>query len=358
MDRYDGHAKSFATTFNEAMADPSFADRATLIEVPPALDRLPRGPFNLADELTLFWRVLRAAFAVPALLLFSSRGHFKPEVLAVVLLSLLPARMRPQIVLYGEMFEPNPGFAGWCERLVMRLADRAISRYVVYSTAERQVFAENWGVSPEKIRFCPFFIVPRDTLTEAGHSKADLRGGHVFAGGNSFRDYDPLLDAARTMPGVEFYIGTRRLDSRQDLPGNVRAAWFDRDEWDRLVSTAAVVVVPLRPDLRRTAGLLTVLEAMWSRRPLVVSDALGVRDYVAHGVTGLVVDGTAESYARTLRWALEPEGRRALAAMGEAGHGEVLERFTLANHCSTMLRVIDEALAEAPAPEAGRMQRV
>lgn len=357
MERYEDHLQTFATTFVDAMAEPSFATRATLIEVPPALDRLPRGPFRLGDELLLMLRVLRAALSAPALLLFSSRGYLKPEVMAIVLLSLWPRRLRPAIVLYGEMFEPNSGLRGSFERLIMRLADHAVDRYVVYSSGEREVFAQTWGVSGDKIRFCPFFIVPRSTLNSNPDLGAEPRGDHVFAGGNSFRDFEPLIAAARQMPDVPFHIGTVRLMGRDDLPPNVRAAWFDRDEWDRLVRTAAVVAVPLRRDLRRTAGLLTLLEAMWSRRPLVVTDALGVRDYVTDHVTGLVVEGTAESFTEALRWALGPEGRREMVKMGETAHAEVGERFTLAHHCECLISVLDEVRPVARAPEASRMQQ-
>lgn len=357
MDRYDGHVQPFATTFVDAMADPSFAARATLIEVPPGLDRLPRGPFRLGDELLLILRVLRAALSAPALLLFSSRGHLKPEILAILLIGLWPRRLRPAIVLYGEMFEPNPGLQGALERLIMGLADRAVDRYVVYSTGEREVFARTWGVSPAKIRFCPFFIAPRSTLDSTPDLGAEPRGEHVFAGGNSFRDYEPLIEAARQMPHVSIHIGTVRLAGRADLPPNVRAAWFDRDEWDRLVRTAAVVAVPLKRGLRRTAGLLTLLEAMWSRRPLIVTDALGVRDYVSDGVTGVVVEGTAESFVEALRWALGPDGRMAMVLMGEAAHAEVGERFTLARHSECMLAVLDELRPAAMAAEASQMQQ-
>lgn len=357
MDRFAGHAGPFATTFVDGMADPSFAARATLIEVPPALDRLPRGPLKLGDELLLILRVLRAALSAPALLLFSSRGHLKPEIIAILLIGLWPRRLRPAIVLYGEMWEPNAGLQGVVERRIMQLVDRVVERYVVYSSGEREVFAATWGVSPAKIRFCPFFIAPRATLDSMPDLGAEPRGDHVFAGGNSFRDYEPLIEAARQLPDVRFHIGTVRLAGRADLPPNVRAAWFDRDEWDRLVRTAAVVAVPLRRGLRRTAGLLTLLEAMWSRRPLVVTDALGVRDYVADGVTGLVVEGTAESFVRALRWALGPDGRAAMVLMGEAGRAEVGERFTLADHCSCLLAVLDE-VAPAAAPVGATRTRM
>lgn len=350
------HKRRFATTFIEGLPDPSFAARAQAIGVPPGLDKLPRRPFSPADELTLFLRVLRAALSAPALLLFSSRGYLKPELLAIILLGLLPRSLRPAIVLYGEMWAPSGGWRGRIERLVMGLADRGIDRYVVYSSAERQVFAENWGVSAEKIRFCPFYIRPRTTLDAPASQASEPPGEHVFAGGNSFRDYEPLIAAARRMPDVHFYIGTVRLEGRDDLPPNIHTAWFPRDEWDRLVRTAAVVAVPLRRDTRRTAGLLTLLEAMWSRRPLIVSDALGVRDYVSDGVSGLVVDGSAEGYERALRRALTPEGRQALAAMGEAGHQAVCEQFTLAKHCAALLHVLDEVARPELSAEGQPMQ--
>ncbi len=43
-------------------------------------------------------------------------------------------------------------------------------------------------------------------------------------GGDSFRDYEAVLAAARQLPEVRFVLCTTRLAGRDDLPENVEAS--------------------------------------------------------------------------------------------------------------------------------------
>ena len=72
---------------------------------------------------------------------------------------------------------------------------------------------------------------------------------------------------------------------------------------------------------------LTVAEAMWKRRPVVASRIGGIQDQIEHGVSGLLLDDPTdlEAYgAAVLELLASPE--RA-AAMGEAAHERVRDRF-------------------------------
>jgi glycosyltransferase involved in cell wall biosynthesis len=330
---------TFATTFGSGFEDPRFAMLAQKIEVPERLDLLPRSEFYASDELQLFLAVLRAARRQKILLLFSSRGYLKPEPLAVALLSFLPRRYRPTVVLYGEMYEPNRGLVGIMERQIIRLADRAIQRYVVYSKAEAESFAHTWGIDPEKLRVCYFYLrKASQTITLPIPPPKE----YIFAGGNSFRDYEPLLAAARRLPQYEFVICTTRLARHNDLPPNVKVSWPPLEEYQALMLSAALVVVPIQTGLRRSAGMLTYLEAMWYKKPVIVSDAMGAREYIADGESGLIVSGTPESYVQSICWMLDAANQERVRRMAEQAHQTVVERFTLENHISQLLEVMDE----------------
>ena len=72
---------------------------------------------------------------------------------------------------------------------------------------------------------------------------------------------------------------------------------------------------------------LTVAEAMWKRRAVVASRIGGIQDQIEHGVSGLLLDDPAdlEAYgAAVLDLLASPE--RA-AAMGDAAHERVRDRF-------------------------------
>ncbi len=264
-------------------------------------------------------------------------GGLHPDVLALAAIGLWPAR-RPTIVLMGEMWQPDPGLRGLIQRTLVRLADRAVRLYAVFSHDERELFPANWGVDPAKIRIVHYFASIRE---------ADLDGpvcseGFVFSGGTSMRDYEPLLAAARELPDVRFVLATDQLEGRHDLPPNVQAGRVSHREFMNLLRKASVVVVPLRGGLRRGAGQQTYLNAMWLGKPVVVSRAPAVVDHIDDGRTGVVVDGSPASYAEAIRDLLDdPDTARAI---GAAAAREVRGRFTYRRHIDGMLDVLDEAL--------------
>ncbi len=329
----------FAATYS--FRDPRFAARARLIQIPPRLDKLPRPKTRLRDELILFVRVVLAALREHTLLLFSSRGRFKPELLATIFIGFWPRRFRPAILLYGEMYEPTGGFRGRAERRIMQLADRAITRYVVYTEAERQIFPRLWRVDAAKMRVCPVYHGPARPGTDVPKKP---RGRHIFAGGNSFRNYQPLIEAARQLPDYEFIIATTKLAGLTDLPSNVKAGAVSPQQYLQLIETAGAVVVPLRVGLHRLTGLITYFQSMWLKKPTIVSDALGVREHIQDGETGLIVDGSAESYAQALRWVLDPANNEQVNRMCDNAHTSILERFTVEHHVTHVLAAIDEVM--------------
>jgi len=326
----------FATTV-DYLSDPRFAARTRLVRRPP--------PGNLQDAAGIFGRILQAALKEDVLLLTSSWGRLHPDVLAAAAIGLWPARWRPIVVLMGCMWEPNNGFRRPLEKFILKLADRAVNRYVVQSTEELSVFPETWGVDPAKVRFCPFFFsfTPED-VEAAGNGP---EGDYVFAGGNSHRDYEPLLAAARCMPERRFVFATHLLDHHNDLPPNVQVGLVPHRRFVSLMRAAATTIVPIRRGLRRAVGQQTYLNAMWLGKPTIVTDTLGVRDHVQHGQTAFIVDGTPESYVETLRWVFDPRNRQEIKRLGNNARRVVQEHFSFEKHIARLLKIMDEAIYES-----------
>ena len=336
--------KIFATTFLEGLSDPRFASSVDVIPVPPRLDLLPRKPFRLRDEISLFVNVLIAGMKNKGLLLFSSRGHLKPELSAIILFGFMPKKIRPKIVVYGEMFEPNAGLRHVVERIVMKLVDRGTELFAVYSFAEIRVFEDTWGIPSNKIRVNPFF-----RLTSASESPEDdqikPRGSHLFAGGNSMRDYEMLVRAAGKIPEEEIIVCTKMLDGREDIPPNIKISWPRLELYNEYLDTAAAVIIPLQVNLKRTAGLLTIMDAMYARRLIIVPDATGISELISHQETGLIVANNPESYVEAIQWALDPSNAEKADQICEEAHNVVLSKCTLESHISRLLNIMDEAIS-------------
>lgn len=325
------------TTTVDYLSDPRFATRTQLLKRPP--------PGRLKDAVSIFGRILRAALRTDLLLLTSSWGRVHPDIQAVAVMGLWPSRLRPTIVLMGCMWEPNNGIRAPIERAIVRLADRAIDRYVVQSTEELRIFPETWGIDPAKVRFCPFFFSFTGADLAAAANNPD--GDYIFAGGNSHRDYEPLLQAARCMPERRFILATRLLEDRTDLPPNVQAGPVPHHEFVSLMRSAAATVVPIRRGLHRAVGQQTYLNAMWLRKPTVVTDTLGVRDHIRHGETGLIVEGSPESYVEALAWILDPDNQDDVDRLRNNARRIVEEEFSLEKHVARLLTIMEEAVYEA-----------
>jgi trehalose synthase len=87
---------------------------------------------------------------------------------------------------------------------------------------------------------------------------------------------------------------------------------------------AATVVV--QKSLAEGFGL-TVAEAMWKRRPVVASRIGGIQDQIEHGVSGLLLDDATDlaAYGAAVLELLADPARS--AAMGEAAHERVRDRY-------------------------------
>ncbi len=108
------------------------------------------------------------------------------------------------MVLVGELWQPGTGPVALLERLV----DRAVDRYLVLSQAEAEHLPRVWPMTPSMTRVRRFYF---EASKHGLSDEAPLppRERCVVAGGDSFRDYSPLLEAARQMPVVSFLLVTK-----------------------------------------------------------------------------------------------------------------------------------------------------
>ncbi len=271
----------------------------------------------------------------------SLSGRVQP--LAAVAIGRL--RNTPQIVLADCTWKAG---TSRFDRLVRRAALRAMDgphvTYTVLSTFERERFARTWGVDPARVRYTPWYVgLPEAQLAEAPSGD----DGHVFAGGDSLRDYGPLLAGAARLR-APLIVASRTLGDTA-IPFGVRAGPVSPERYDELSARAATVVVALEAREDRSAGQFTYLNAMALGKPVVVVDSPGVRDYVDHERTGLVVPpGDADALVSAVNWTVAPKTRSAALAMGARAREDVLARFSADRYVDCLLEVIDEVRALRP----------
>ena len=321
------HKFPFGTTIDYS-GYPEFAERAHILFQPN---------YTLWDEIKSILRLLKAGRKEKVLLLDCASGHIHPDLLATVGMGFWPKSRRPIIFFVGAMWQKDPGIRGIIQKVILQLADRSIKGYIPLSTDEIPIFSRTWEIPELKLHHCPyFFTFTQEDLKEP----APPRDAFVFSGGNTMRDYEPYLEAITSMPEHQFVIATKLLQGRK-LPQNLQAKPVHRSEFIRLMRASSAVVVPMRKDLNRSAGQQTYLNAMMLGKITIVSNTFGVRDHVEDQKTALVVDGTPESYIRSLRWALDPANRAEVETIIRNAQQVVTERFTFENHAKCVLDTMD-----------------
>jgi hypothetical protein len=253
--------------------------------------------------------------------------------------TLLAHRRRgPAIVITDATWSRGGSLA---DRALCRIGLRAVEGprtvYCVLSSEETRTFPRTWGVDPRRVAFTPFYFTMSDEHLAAPTS----RDGYVFAGGDSLRDYGPLLAAAPAL-GAPVTIASYGLAGRAGLPENVRAGPVPHAEFMELMRRASAVAVPLAPTRDRSAGQQTFLNAMALGKLVVVPDVIGVRDYVRHRRTGILVPpGDARALADALRWALDAANAAEVEEIGARAREDAFARFTPEHYVEHVMDVVE-----------------
>nr|WP_240895212.1 glycosyltransferase [Kineococcus siccus] len=264
------------------------------------------------------------------------------DLLAAVLLGRLRRGVR--VVVSDATIEPGsraveralPRVGGplarGLSRLLVRAADGPAVTWCVLSSDEVCSFPATWGVAARKVVHTPFM----STVWAVPEGPAERAGAYLFSGGNSLRDYDLLVRAVDGL-GVPTVVASSWSPGRS-LPAGVEVGLVSHDRFLRLLAGATAVVLPLELASRST-GQQTYLNAMWLERPVVVTDAPGVRDHVEDGVTGVVVPPEAGALRAALADVLDPSRAAHYAEMGRRARAEVEARYRDEHYRRRLLQV-------------------
>jgi hypothetical protein len=288
---------------------------------------------------SLMNRLVRGARDHRALILDGSVGFgdMYVDLLAGVAVRRGIGGERASIVLGECQWKLGEGLA---DRLTTHLGLRALDgpkvAYCVLTQWERERFARTWGVDLDRV----FVTQYCHTLSDADIAGPVSTQGGIFAGGNSLRDYGPLVAAAGEVD-EQVTLATKLLDG--PLPPNVTAGPVPEERFFELLRNARAVVVPLADRDDRTAGQQTYLNAMALGKAVIVTDSPGVREYVEDGQTGIVVPpGDAAALVQALRWVLDPANSDEVDRMRAAAASTARTTFSPERYANALLAVAEE----------------
>jgi glycosyltransferase involved in cell wall biosynthesis len=276
-------------------------------------------PLGIRD-LTLPIRLLRLREHYDVLI----TGAEREDCLFAVLQALLPGRRIPHLMMCCLWKrEANP-LRYWIKRALIRLMSRSVTRFIVWSREEIDHYGRCFGIERGRFVFTPHHA------TLDGYPVTLSEGDYLFAGGDSSRDYGTLIEAVRPLR-VPLVIATIRPERWRALAAgapHIRIASVSPQRFRELMAGARAVVVPLEPGMLQAAGHQTYLNAMQLHKPVIVSDAPGVRDHLVDGETGWIVPaGDPAALRRAIRQVVGGGSRveRVIAAAAAS----VVDRFTL-----------------------------
>lgn len=219
---------------------------------------------------------------------------------------------------------------------IERSANNGAARIIVPSALIREILTERQGVRLDKVDLIPYGFEPEKYRPPAPSEIARLRDElglegrfaiGTFARLHEEKGHRFLLEAVASLKervpsllllvvgeGPERAAIERQIESA-GLGHLVRLLGWRRDAMELMASVDAVA----QPTLQEAFSQVMV-EALWMRKPLVITDVSGAPDIITDGVNGLLVPrGDAGALARAIeRLAGDPALRARLGESGQA----------------------------------------
>jgi glycosyltransferase involved in cell wall biosynthesis len=170
----------------------------------------------------------------------------------------------------------------------LRRLDRANDHYVIFSRSEVDLYAERLGIDRRRMHYQAY----GEWGSIAGGSILKECGGYYFAGGYSNRDHRSLVEVFRELD-AKLVIVCSRLNRDLDgvsLPPNV-SVYYDlpRAEFEAYAQGAKAGIVSLKHDTG-ASGQSVLLILMRHGKCIIANNAGSIRDYIAPGVSGILLD--------------------------------------------------------------------
>lgn len=225
--------------------------------------------------------------------------------------------------------------------LVRRLLGGA-DRIVCFSSGECEAYAELLRLPRERFAFLPLAWLDDEPET-------DEDDGYILALGHSNRDYNLLLKAVHGtgLPVRIVAADTAWLEGETPPPHVTIKTNTGFDETNALIAKATFHVIPLKP-VGYSSGQTVLLRAMARGKAVVITDTMGVRDYVRDGETGVLVPpGDAEALRSALLRLWDDPARR--KRIGTQAARAIREEFGFPRFARRLAQMARELVATPPA---------
>lgn len=205
---------------------------------------------------------------------------------------LFHLKKKNKLIVMTFIYKKKAGLMGRLYHKYMSFAVRSkyIDKIICFSKGESLYYPEVFGVDNSKFIYVPVGIAPLKDVETSDE-------GYIFATGRSNRDYDFLMNVLKDT-GYQCQIACDTLSDSQTGGGTIILSNCHGEEMIKRMARAHCVVIPLK-DVKVSSGQLVILQAMSLGKPVICTDADGIRDYATED-TAIMVHNDVDSWREAI----------------------------------------------------------
>lgn len=192
---------------------------------------------------------------------------------------VLHMKKRNHLIVMTFIYKRKAGVLGQLYHHYMSFIVRSkyIDRFICFSKEECEYYPTLFNVSRQRFVYVPVGIEPIKSVEITD-------GGYIFATGRSNRDYDFLFSV---LDGTDYQCQIACDTMANNLRGFSILTDCHGNEMIKRMANSHCVVIPLK-DTRVSSGQLVLLQAMALGKPVICTDADGIRDYTSKDTTIMI----------------------------------------------------------------------
>ena len=292
----EGRIKRLQSTTNTS--DEFFYGYHHVKEIYPETKIIEMDPTLKKPILNFFDRILRKITHLPFYLshivtyknfvqinksdvIMATNDRIAISALPIILLSKVFTKTKILVVVMGLLSNANKKNDNLLDKLILNLFLKITDEFLFLGKPECSKAVSLYPKYSDKFLFLPFCI--NEKFWEADESKSALKDKIAFIGNDGNRDYDKVIEIAKSFPQIDFIFVTQ-LSSKNKIPDNVQllsGSWGDNTlsdlEIKKIYSQSRITILPLKETIQ-PSGQSVALQSICSGTPVMITKTEGFWD--------------------------------------------------------------------------------
>ena len=277
--------------------------------------------------------------------------HYDKDSLYIAKLRRIPTInkfMAKQVANFVWLIDKSKGYSAKKNKRISKVLSR-IDKIIYLASTETQKFIDIFNVNPARLQFVHFGInFDAYSSNEPSTKPKDIDGNEenfiLSVGTDMHRDIDLLDDLASLMKDKNFILCSRNEEylNKRYKSSNLKVVCANLSEMRYLYNNCSCVIIPLKYN-EHASGCTTLIEAAAMKKPFIISDIPGIRDYVTENETGIITPiGDAEKFKEAVLKVTSDE--QYAKTLVENAYNYMKDRFTTKKWAQEHVKITKEIL--------------